>query len=389
MNTANATIRDYLFDLGKIVEGALGSDRDKVVAYVEQLRSRLERDGYGDSAKRLEQLVRAGQAKGLTLARSGSGTALLEVGRLPIDSESRLPTADVEVLHPGEVQVFLPEQAQRHVDRFLQFVRAADRLVANGVGVSASMLVYGPPGCGKTQLARYIAAELNLPLVTARADSLISSYLGSTSKNVRALFEHAMSRPCVLFLDEFDALGKMRDDSRELGELKRVVISLLQNIDAMRGDHVLLAATNHEHLLDPAIWRRFSSHIHLERPEPEARRQIFLRSLGPFGDDSLLSTLILLSAGLSGADCREIAEDAVRLALVNNRRELDVPHLLESVLRRRKGGGAILNKPVHDRVREVRKLLPEITQAQIGELVGLSQAQVSKLLKGGRASGKR
>jgi hypothetical protein len=390
MDNATAAIRDYLFDLGKIVEGALGSDREKVIAYVEQLRGRLEKDGYEDAAKRLEQLVRVGQAKTVSLARATGGVSGQETGRLPVDSESRFPMADLEVLRPGEVQIFLPEVTSASVGQFLRFVRAADRLVANGVGVSPSMLIFGPPGCGKTHLARYIAAELDLPLVTARTDSLISSYLGSTSKNVRALFEHAMSRPCVLFLDEFDALGKMRDDSRELGELKRVVISLLQNIDAMRGDHVLLAATNHEHLLDPAIWRRFTYRVHLKAPDADARRNILTSTLGTFGDEELLKLLVPLTEGLSGADCREIAEESVRLALVNDLDRIDPHHLSEAVLRRRAGGAKLLSKSVRDQVRGLRRMLPaDVTQSHIGQLVGLSQAQVSKLLKGSRENGRR
>jgi hypothetical protein len=385
-----ATIREYLFDLGKIVEGALGSDREKVIAYVEQLRNKLEAHGFQEASKRLEQLVRAGQAKSVSFARANGKAAAQDQGRLPVDSESRFPTADVEVLRPGEVQVFLPEEVRSRVGQFLKFVRKSDQLVANGVGVSATMLMFGPPGCGKTHLARYIAAELSLPLVTARTDALISSYLGSTSKNVRALFDHAMSRPCVLFLDEFDALGKMRDDSRELGELKRVVISLLQNIDAMQGDHVLLAATNHEHLLDPAIWRRFAYRINLQLPGAEARSSILADALGSFGDDDLLKILVPVTHGLSGADCREIAEEAVRSALVNDQVTVNQAELLEAALRRREGGAALLEKPIPERVRGLKRILPtEITQKHIGMLVGLSQAQVSKLLKRNSARGRK
>lgn len=391
MGTQTSTIRDYLFDLGKIVEGALGSDQQKVLAYVEQLRARLEADGLQDAAKRFEQLARTGQAKMVGLAKANGGAgAQAPASRLPVDSESRLPVADVETLRPGEVQIFLPEQSSAVVGQFVQFVRAADRLVANGVGVSPSMLMFGPPGCGKTHLARYIAAELDLPLVTARADALISSYLGSTSKNVRALFEHAMSRPCVLFLDEFDALGKMRDDSRELGELKRVVISLLQNIDAMRSDHVLLAATNHEHLLDPAIWRRFTYRLQLGVPSAEARRGILVSSFGRFADQELLKVLVPLTEGLSGADCKELAEDCVRRAVVNDTALIDSRYAVDAALQRREGGTKLLTEPVRDRVRGLRQILPaDVTQSEIGHMVGLSQAQVSKLLKGGDKDGRQ
>lgn len=371
-----AGIREYLFDIGKIVEGALGADREKVLAYVSQLRDKLSRDGMDDAAKRFEQLIRNGHAKGLVPAKSGAASH----ARLPVDTESRLPTADVEVLHPGEAEVFLPAEVRSVVDKFMAFVKASDKLTANGVGISASLLVHGPSGCGKTQLARHIAATLELPLVTARSDTLISSYLGSTSKNIRALFDHAMSRPCVLFLDEFDALGKMRDDSRELGELKRVVISLLQNIDAMRGAHVLLAATNHPHLLDPAIWRRFAYRLELPQPNADARRRILQRTLRQYADSGLLELIVPLTDQLSGADCQELAEDAVRTAVLANEPTAGSKSLVDAILARRVQG--IESKTLSERVQAMRSLLPSVSQAQIGELIGVSQGQVSKLLKG-------
>src|SRR5438477_8302827 len=120
------------------------------------------------------------------------------------------------------------------------------------------MLIHGPPGTGKTQTARWITGQLSLPLLTVRCDTLVSSLLGQTSKNLRRVFEHAVQRPCVLFLDEFDALASARGNERDVGELQRVVISLLQNVDALPDNTILIAATNHEQLLDPAVWRRFA-----------------------------------------------------------------------------------------------------------------------------------
>ena len=110
-----------------------------------------------------------------------------------------------------------------------------------------------------------------MPLYMARLDGLISSFLGSTSKNIRAVFEFASRTPCVLLLDEFDAIAKLRDDQQEIGELKRVVNSFIQNLDSLGRDIILIAATNHEQLLDPAVWRRFQYLLHIDLPNLEQR----------------------------------------------------------------------------------------------------------------------
>jgi SpoVK/Ycf46/Vps4 family AAA+-type ATPase len=110
---------------------------------------------------------------------------------------------------------------------------------------------------------------MKLPLVCARLDGMVSSLLGSTAKNIRKIFDFVSSRECILFLDEFDVIAKLRDDKNELGELKRVVNSLIQNIDNLGGDTILIAATNHHELLDPAVWRRFSKVIRLDKPSEE------------------------------------------------------------------------------------------------------------------------
>ncbi|MFX5839347.1 ATP-binding protein, partial [Acinetobacter baumannii] len=144
------------------------------------------------------------------------------------------------------------------VNEFVSIAKSHGAFDAHEYAGAMSFLMYGPPGTGKTRLARHIATELGLELYVARLDGLISSYLGSTSKNIRALFDFAARTPCVLFLDEFDAIAKVRSDDQELGELKRVVNSFLQNLDTLGKHSIILAATNHESLLDAAVWRRFT-----------------------------------------------------------------------------------------------------------------------------------
>ncbi len=372
--------KPYLLDIIKIVEGATNADHAKVAAYTQHLTERLEADGEKEAAKRLRQILTGSKVSKMELsrgntARAGNGSVL------PVDSESRLTTAQEDFFTTGEVDLFLSTEVRKTVTQFITYFRAADRLVAEGVGVAASLLMFGPPGCGKTQLARFIASELNLPLVTARVDSLISSYLGSTAKNLRLLFEHAMSRPCVLFLDEFDAIAKMRDDAKELGELKRVVIGLLQNIDAMGTDHVLLAATNHEHLLDPAIWRRFAYKVHLREPDSAARRDMLTKFFRSYADETTIQAVTTLSAGMTGAQLKLIADDCVRYAVLEGQRNVSLRKAIEQVF----SAKADATEPTEDlsaRLRQLRVGDPKtFTQQRLAEVFGISQGQVSKLLR--------
>ena len=195
------------------------------------------------------------------------------------------------------------------------------------------MLMYGPPGVGKTELAKYIASELELPLLTARMDALISSYLGSTAKNIRLLFDHANTFPCILFLDEFDAIAKLRDDQFELGELKRVVISLLQNIDTLSANNILLAATNHQHLLDSAIWRRFTYKVEIQLPEANERKSLIKIFLKNYASKKLdFDMLARASNGLSGAALKQICEDVMRRVIISKQRTVRENDILKEML---------------------------------------------------------
>jgi SpoVK/Ycf46/Vps4 family AAA+-type ATPase len=165
-----------------------------------------------------------------------------------------------------------------------------------------------------------MAAQLSRPFFVARLDSLISSRLGETAKNIRQIFEFAPAAGGVLFLDELDAIAKMRDDRHELGELKRVVNTVIQGLDSLDDRAVVIAATNHPQLLDPAIWRRFPYRCDVGLPDEDTRAALWMQFL--YGGDEAKAAraevLTRLSAGLSGADIENLALAARRMGVLSD-----------------------------------------------------------------------
>jgi len=163
-------------------------------------------------------------------------------------------------------QLVLTETTVKICTEVIEEQMRSELLRSYGIEPRNKILLYGPPGNGKTSLAEAIANALMVPLYMVTYDTLIGAYLGETASNLAKLFEYAKTRQCVLFFDEFETLGKERGDRHETGEIKRVVSSLLMNIDALPSYVVVIAATNHEALLDIAAWRRFQVKIELGKP---------------------------------------------------------------------------------------------------------------------------
>jgi len=147
--------------------------------------------------------------------------------------------------------------------------RRADILRAHGMEPRHRVLLAGPPGNGKTSLAETLAYELAVPLFMVKYEAVITSYLGETAQRLRRLFDFVRTEPCVLFFDEFDAIAKERGDIHETGEIKRVVTTLLLQLDDLPSYCVLVGATNHAELLDKATWRRFELRLNLDEPSPK------------------------------------------------------------------------------------------------------------------------
>ena len=195
----------------------------------------------------------------------------------------------------------------------------SDLLQSYGIEPRNKILLIGPPGNGKTSLAESIAEALMVPLLTVRYESIIGSYLGETASRLSKLFEYAKTRQCVLFFDEFETLGKERGDIHETGEIKRVVSSLLMQIDALPSYVVAIAATNHYTLLDKAAWRRFQIRLEIPKPTRSNLEEYyrFFEKEKDFKFGLQPSTLAKKTLGISYAEAEEFALSVYRQFVLN------------------------------------------------------------------------
>jgi ATPase family associated with various cellular activities (AAA) len=303
-----------------IVRIALANDSPQLRHQVERLIASLVQDGEAREAaalsKMLSQPNRSTDLAPSRVTRSfvergapGQNHHLETLGRavpVPVDKETSAPLATV--IFPDDIDVDLPrfpEWVQVNIDGMLEEWSNAGVIEAAGMSASLSCLIYGAPGTGKTTLALWLAQRLRVPAVVARLDGLISSYLGTTARNLGNLFSFANRYECVLILDEFDAIAKVRDDPNEVGEIKRVVNALLQNMDSRSERGVMIGVTNHDALLDSAIWRRFEVQLAIPLPDFADRVRIAQEDLG--NDVVAIAASKLLAwvcEGLSGAELR-------------------------------------------------------------------------------------
>lgn len=369
----------YLSELFRIVEGALRLDGVKVRNYAVLLADKLAADGDEASSQRLRKMLdeRAVQLH---------PTRLEQQTPPPVDGESRFPLLE-RVTIPDSVEHHCFTKAQQvFVEDYLAVLGSRVELEKKGIKAGTNLLLYGPPGAGKSHLAMYLARRLGLPLYVARLDGLISSFLGSTAKNIRAVFEFASRMPCVLLLDEFDAIAKLRDDQQELGELKRVVNSFIQSLDTLGNHVILVAATNHEQLLDPAVWRRFQYLLRIDLPEREQREALWkMFSGGIDWTGKELKALADLSDGFSIAAI-ELAANRVQQQVVTRQEKPSLRGAVVALSSLARGEIAakpfVLNGNLDDPgelARVLRRRDPQVYSLSIiGEIAGVSKATMSR-----------
>lgn len=340
-----------------------------------QIAKRMAEQDDAEGAKALQNLLRK---RGVPLQASGYAEAL------PRDAGSRLPL--IEEGQWPTTPIMLGGEAGYTISQFIEDAQHIDLLTEKGVSARLGLLLHGPPGTGKTLLAGHIAASLRKPLYVARLDSLISSKLGETAKNIRGIFEFAPARNAVLLLDEMDAVAKLRDDRHELGELKRVVNTVLQGLDCLTDDVVTVAATNHPHLLDPAIWRRFPYKVELTLPDEDVRTSMWEHFLFQGNENHRDEARLLarVSDKLNGADIENISLAARRRAILNNQ-DPSLVQILLSIEASHTGTSRLLNKRELDTAdkKTLTRLLHDkgdISKAEIGKILGVSRQMVHRYL---------
>lgn len=318
-------------------------------------------------------------AKVLSYADTGSSpTRALNLPPLPVDKETRYSLVEVET--PLNIATpILDEYTWQQISDFIKERELIAQFMQAGIVPPNSLLMCGSPGVGKTYVAHWIAAQLNLPLLTLDLATSISSYLGRSGQNIRSIFEYAKAQPSVLFLDELDAIAKRRDDTGDLGELKRLVNVLLKEIENYPTSGVIIAATNHPELLDKAIWRRFDRTLTVPMPEAQEREKLLYRHLDSYANligGTTIAYVVSHTHNVNAADICKLSEHIKRQFLLNP----NVPTKL-IVLSELFKVSPPLSKDDKIRIcKEIKFEFPQTTQREISKITQIPLTTVSRYL---------
>lgn len=304
---------------------------------------------------------------------SGSAGLSFSAGSLPMEAGGAGPLVDVDE-DPEVPHLILPGIVQNELDEIVLERRREGLLAVRGLGPSHSALFSGPPGVGKTLASQWIAAQIGVPLVSLDLAAVLSSYLGTSGRNIREVLDFAKSTPCVLLLDEFDALAKARDDDSDIGELKRIVNVLLVELDRWDSRSFLIAATNHVQLLDPAIGRRFDRVVHFPLPGVAEREELIRAIANEHLEPAIAHAVAELSDGTTLSDLTRLLERAARRSIL---RELPFEHVLLTEI---VSLSSVSGKP---RVFVWKRLHREfgLSLRTIAEMAGVSHPTVSQAIR--------
>jgi SpoVK/Ycf46/Vps4 family AAA+-type ATPase len=309
-----------------LIQSHAEGDDLRFYAIAMQVAAQAARSGHGRFSQELRVLVDRVRAQHPALATPPRPPLLVqprgELAGLLAVVYPRTRLAEM-VLEPG---------VQRRIDRVLAEQRDRERLLEHGLGPTRKLLLVGPPGTGKTMTASVVASELGLPLFSIQLDALITKFLGETAAKLRLVFEAIRQTRAVYLFDEFDALGGERAAKNDVGEIRRVLNSYLQFLEADDSDSLIIAATNHLQLLDRALFRRFDSVIEFSLPSVASAERI-MRDRTAFLDTSDVDWRQTRDAaeGLSHADIARACEQAAKSAILASTTRLTSSSIIEAL----------------------------------------------------------
>ncbi len=345
---------------------SLTGSRKDLEFYIRRLIRKIQKWD-PDAAEELADIVNQ-------LPKRSSVVRSNEIDSMPVDRDTRLSLLKVDQNPIIDNEPILLDRIQNELNEIVAERSRLKELLLAGAEATRAVLFVGPPGVGKSLSAKILARDLKLPLLTLDLSAVMSSFLGRTGSNIRNVFDFAKSSTCVLFLDELDSIAKKRDDSAEVGELKRLVTVLLQELDAWPSDNLIIAATNHDELLDPAVWRRFDRIIRFPRPTEGQVTDIIKAELSgrvQIGPD-LLSVLTLLFKDQSHSEIIREIKNLKKTAILGNG---NFDSAVESYI------ALAMNRISHeDRMNIADSLYKSghASQRKISELTGVSRDTIRK-----------
>ena len=293
-----------------LLKSHLEGDDDRFFAVAMQVAAHEARLGHGKLAEELRAMV--DEAKG----RIGT-VRPVPIGR-PRGELANLLEASYPKSRLGEM--ILSDVLAEQIGRVIREQRHAGRIVSHGLSPRRKLLLIGPPGTGKTFTATVLAGELHVPLFQVRLDGLITKFMGETAAKLRQIFDATSRNRGLYFFDEFDAIGSQRSLANDVGEIRRVLNSFLQMIEQDGSHSLVVAATNHPGILDPALFRRFDDVLHYELPDRSQIAALLKRRLAESVAKGIRwENLAELAQGLSYAEVTRAANEALKDALIHNR----------------------------------------------------------------------
>ncbi|HIK15365.1 MAG TPA: ATP-binding protein [Leptolyngbyaceae cyanobacterium M33_DOE_097] len=281
-------------------------------------------------ANELERMLKNGNGH----LDHGQLQKLAPPGSIPKDIEKGVALLELKWTNRFLDDLILSQEIRSALERVMREFREWEVLEANGLLPTRRVLFCGPSGCGKTAAAEAIAAELGLPLLYVRFDAVVSSLLGETAANLRRVFEYAQRGQWVMFFDEFDAIGRSRDDPTEHSEIKRVVNSYLQIVDNFTGRSLVIAATNFEQSLDPAAWRRFDDVIRFEKPTDEQIQRLVGKRLVPLKfSNAQVTEMVKQLSRSTYADAERVCLDIRKSCAIQGTRQVRKEDIAEALSR--------------------------------------------------------